>query len=308
MTLPEAFGGIIPPVCTPLTEEFEVDVRSLERLIRFQLDAGVHGLFLLGSSSETPLLTDRQRETVVEVGVKSAAGQVPVIAGVFDASTARAIEHARVAARFGVDAVVLTAPYYYATSQDEIVAHFRAVGEAVDLPIVAYDIPVTVHVKIERATALRLARDGVIVGIKDSSGDEGNFRALVTEARSIPGFAAFTGAERTFDLALSYGASGAVPGLANPDPAAFVRLYAAARAGDHDAVRREQERILGLFALIGAGDPARMGVFASVLGGFKTTLLLREVIATNVVARPLTRFGPEEIDRVRRILLDLDLL
>lgn len=308
MPLPAPFGGILPPVCTPLTEAFEVDVPSLERLIEFQLTAGVHGLFLLGTSSETTLLTDAQRATVVEVGIGAAAGRVPVIVGVLDTSTAPAIEHGRIAHRLGADALVLTAPFYVGGNQAEILTHFRQVRAAVDLPILAYDIPVTVHAKLAKETVLQLAREGTVVGLKDSSGDEGNLRAVVTEGREIPGFAVFTGAERTADLSLSYGASGIVPGLANVDPGAFVRLYDAATAGDWAAARREQDRILRLFPLISTGDPSRMGFFSSIYGSFKTALMLQGVISTNVVGRPLARFDAADAERVRAVLTEVELI
>ncbi|MEA2510928.1 MAG: 4-hydroxy-tetrahydrodipicolinate synthase, partial [Thermomicrobiales bacterium] len=110
MPLPANLGGIVPPVCTPLTTSHEVDVPSLRRLIAFLLEAGVHGLFMLGSTSETALLTDRQRASVLEVAVEAAGGRVPVLAGVIDTSTARSLEQARTARRIGVEALVLTAP------------------------------------------------------------------------------------------------------------------------------------------------------------------------------------------------------
>jgi 4-hydroxy-tetrahydrodipicolinate synthase len=304
----ERLHGIIPPVCTPLTEDFEVDVPSLERLVGFLLDGGVHGLFALGTTSENMLLTDRQRATAIEAIVEAAAGRVPVIAGVIDTATAAATEHAHVAQRLGVDGLVLTAPFYLRPSQAEVVSHFRAVRMGVDLPILAYDIPSAVPTKLARATVLAMAREGLIVGLKDSSGDEANFRALLLEAGALDGFATFTGSELLVDLTLIAGASGAVPGLANVDPAGFVRVYDAVRAGDLATAHAEQARLARLFALVHAGDPARMGFTASFLGAFKTALVLRGVIATNVVGRPLTRYDEADADRVRAILDGVGLL
>lgn len=300
--------GIIPPVCTPFTDDHEIDVPSLERLVAFLLDAGVHGLFALGTTSETPLLTDAQRATAIETIVRVAAGRVPVIAGAIAPGTAAAIEHARVAQRLGVDGLVLTAPFYVRPGQDEVIAHFRAVSEAVDLPILAYDIPVAVPTKLERATVLAMARDGLVVGLKDSSGDETNFRALLTESRDLEGFAAFTGAELLVDAALGAGASGSVPGLGNVDPAGFVRLYDAVRAGDLATAHAEQERLVRLFGIIGVARHGRMGPTAAFLGGFKSALMLRGVIATNQVGRPLTRYDDEEVGRVGAILDEVGLL
>ncbi|MEA2583305.1 MAG: 4-hydroxy-tetrahydrodipicolinate synthase [Thermomicrobiales bacterium] len=308
MPLPANLGGIVPPVCTPLTTSHEVDVPSLRRLIAFLLEAGVHGLFMLGSTSETALLTDRQRASVLEVAVEAAGGRVPVLAGVIDTSTARSLEQARTARRIGVDALVLTAPFYVRASQSEIAQHFRIIQGAVDLPIVAYDIPSAVQVKLERATVLELAREGAIVGIKDSSGDEANFRGLVLETRELSGFRVFTGSELIVDLALQMGAHGSVPGLGNVDPAGYVKIYDAVRTGDLATARAEQERRYRLFSIVYAGTPGRMGFTSSALGAFKTALVLRGVIATNVPGQPLTRLDEEEVERVRAGLIAAGLL
>jgi 4-hydroxy-tetrahydrodipicolinate synthase len=306
--LPSPFGGIVPPVCTPLTEDQEVDTASLARLLTFLLEGGVHGVFVLGSTSESVYLTPRQRATVCEVAVHTVGGQVPVLAGVIDLSTAPSLEHARAARRAGVDALVLTAPFYFGVNRDEIIRHYRTVHDQIGLPIFAYDLPSAVHVKLERSVILDLARDGVLAGVKDSSGDDANFRGLVLDARERPGFATFTGSELVVDAVLLWGASGSVPGLGNVDPAGYVRIYAAARTGDWETARREQERLYQLFSIVYAGTPGRVGPTASALGGFKSALQLRGIIATNVVTPPLTRFNAEEVARVRAGLEQAGLL
>lgn len=302
------FGGIVPPLCTPLTEAFEVDTQSLQRLIEFQLNAGVQGLFVLGSTGETAFLTDAQRATVLDVAVHAVAGQVPVLAGVIDMTTARTLEHARVAWKAGVDGIVMTAPFYTRISQVELVEHFRLVHNALDLPLFAYDIPVGVQTKIARETVLQMASDGLIVGVKDSSGDEANFRSLVMERENFETFLTFTGSELLVDTTLQMGASGAVPGLANVDPVGYVRLYQAAQSEDWRAARREQERLFRLFSIVAAGTPGRMGTGSSAMGGFKTALLLRGVIATNVVGRPQIRLNAEEVSKVRQALSEAQLI
>jgi len=305
--LPDRFGGIVPPLSTPLTASFEVDVASLERLIEFQLAAGVHGIFVLGSTGEAAFLTDQQRATVIEVAVRIVGGQVPVLAGIFDMTTARVLEHAQIASRLGVDALVLTAPFYTRISQSEISEHFWFVHVAVDLPLLAYDIPSAVSTKIARETLLRLAEDDVICGIKDSSGDEANFRALVLALGGRADFSLFTGSELLVDAALLFGANGCVPGLGNVDPAGYVRLYQAAQAGDWQLARREQERLFRLFDIASVGLP-RMGIGSSAMGGFKTALKLRGVIATNITGRPSIQLNAEEVERVHQALIVADLL
>lgn len=290
-----------------MTDEHDVDTASLEKLVGFLLAGGVHGLFVLGSTSEVAVLTGTQRATVIDVAVRATGGHVPVFAGVIDTATDRVIEHARVAEKGGVDGLVVTSPFYVRPSQDEVKRHFRMVREAVDLPILAYDIPSAVQTKLDRATVLRLAEEELIVGIKDSSGDDANFRGLVLEMRRHPGFAAFTGSELLVDAAMLIGARGSVPGLGNVDPHGYVRLYNAARACDWVTARAEQERLFGLFSFVRTATD-RMGFTASALGAFKTALMLRGVIATNMLGRPLPRYNDEESARVRVRLQEVGLL
>lgn len=302
------YHGIVPPICTPMTESFDVDTRSLERMIEFQLDAGVHGLFMLGSTSETAFLTDQQRSTVLDVAVRTNAGRVPIFAGIIDTTTAPCLEHAAVARDAGVDALVVTAPFYARVSQAEIIEHFRMIKQHVNLPIIAYDVPSAVGTKLEKDTVTSMAEEQLVVGIKDSSGNEANFRSLLLDTRSQPGFAAFTGSELIVDAAILMGASGSVPGLGNVDPEGYVRLYEAACAGNWDAARAEQERLFRLFSIIYAGTPGRMGAGSSAIGGFKTALYLRGIFETNVVGRPLTRMNSEETERVRAALAEAEVL
>src|SRR3546814_5883339 len=183
---PSTFHGIVPPVVTPLTGRFEVDYGSFTRVIEHLIAGGVHGLFVLGSTSEVVFHDEATRRKILDHTVKVVGGRVPILAGVIDPTTDRMIGHARAAAAAGADAVVVTAPFYARTSQPEIVDHFRYVRDGVDLPVCAYDIPVCVHVKLERSTVVTLAREGTIVGLKDSSGDDGALDRKSTRLNSSP--------------------------------------------------------------------------------------------------------------------------
>jgi len=307
MTLPRPLTGVIPPVCTPFTEDNDLDLASLERLVRFLLDDGVTGLFMLGSHSETATLTDAQRSQAIEVAVGVAAGQVPVLAGVIDMGTARMVAHGQAAKALGVDGLVATAPFYIRPSQGEIIEHYRQLHAAVDLPVFAYDIPQNVQTKLDRPTIATLAAEGTIAGLKDSSGNDGNFRGVLLDTREIEGFAVLTGSETTVDNALLMGAHGVVPGIGNVDPGGFVRIFNAISSGEIDGARREQERLFKLFAIT-AQATGRIGHTASALGGFKTALMLRGVIATNVPGRPMTRLNDAEVEGVRQVLVKAGLL
>ncbi|MCU1493643.1 MAG: glucose dehydrogenase [Acidimicrobiaceae bacterium] len=301
--------GIVPPVCTPLTEGRDIDTVSLERFVGFLIEGGVNGLFILGSSSESAFLRDDQRDTVVEVAVKTAAGQVPVLAGAIDMTTERIIDHARRALDRGVDAIVATAPFYArATHPAEIDLHFRSIKAACSAPLVAYDIPVAVHTKLDPTAVLALAADGIIDGLKDSSGDLGAMREVIMGARALPDFAVMTGSEVVVDCVMLMGADGAVPGLGNVDPHGYVELFNSCRSGEWDQARRQQDRLVRLFEITRCADPSKKGPSSSGLGGFKTALMLRGVIATNAMALPQIALDEVEIARVREVLLSAGLL
>jgi 4-hydroxy-tetrahydrodipicolinate synthase len=301
------FEGVIPPVVTPLTEGFAVDYPSYTRVLEHLIAGGVHGLFVLGSTSEVVFHDEATRRKIIEHTVKVVNRRVPVLAGVIDPATDRMIAHARTAQTIGVDAVVVTAPFYTRTSQPEIVDHFRYVRDALDVPVVAYDIPVCVHSKLERASIGTLAREGAIAGVKDSSGDDGNFRYLLTDLADLPDFFLMTGSEIVVDSVLAMGAHGVVPGLGNVDPHGYVRLWDAARRGDWAAARAEQQRLCALFEIVWIGTP-RTSAGASGVGGFKTAMRRLGIIDTNIMARPQRSLNEAEAARIEPILRATGLL
>ena len=311
MTFPTPLTGVVPPVCTPLTPDREVDTASLVRLVDHLVTAGVDALFVLGSSSEAAFLTDAQRRVVVETVVGHVGGQLPVLAGAIDMTTPRVLDHVRAVTAAGAEAVVATAPFYTRTHPAEISRHYRLLAAGSPVPVLAYDIPSAVHCGLPAQVVLELAADGVLAGLKDSSGDLAAFRRVVTGARTDPavtGFSALTGSELLVDSALALGADGAVPGLANVDPAGYVRLHRLFRAGDLDRARAEQERLCALFAMVGAGDPARMGGSSAALGAFKAALHLRGVIACPATAEPQIPLSEAETEQVGKYLAAAGLL
>ncbi|MGC4821486.1 dihydrodipicolinate synthase family protein [Micromonospora sp. DT63] len=303
MTTPAPrFAGVVPPVVTPLTEEGAVDVASLERLVERMLAAGVDGIFALGSSGETVFLTDSQRDQALETIVKTVGGTVPVIAGCIEPTTRRVVDRAEASTRLGVDGLVATAPFYAIVGPHEVERHFRSLAAAVELPLLAYDIPVCVHTKLSPGLLTRLAADGVLAGVKDSSGDDVSFRQLVlaiAEHSPNADFSLLTGHEVVVDAMMLAGASGSVPGLGNVDPDGYVRLHRACVDGDWDAARAEQDRLTRLFRIVDAADPATAAGATRGVGAFKTALALLGVIDSNAVSLPLRPLDADEAARVR---------
>ncbi|MDI5971176.1 dihydrodipicolinate synthase family protein [Streptomyces sp. SL13] len=300
------FHGVVPPLCTPLTADGEVDTASLERLTAFLLDAGVHGLFVGGSTGEIAQLPDAMRDLALRTVIATAAGQVPVLAGAIDTGTLRVLEHARRAQELGADAVVVTAPFYVAVGEAEVAAHYRRLHAGLDVPLVAYDIPSNVGWKLPGSLVAELARDKVIVAVKDSSGDLEGFQRVLDGTAGL-GVSCLTGSETLADLAMSRGADGIVPGLGNVDPHGYVRLYEAAKAGDVTAARREQARLTRLFGIIDAADRTRVGRVSGALGAFKAALVARGVIRHPYTQAPLLPLTADEAAAVGAIVADAGL-
>lgn len=299
--------GVIPPVVTPLTEAGQFDAESFDALINHLIDGGVHGLFILGSTSEVVFSTDARRREILNAAVCAVAGRVPIIAGVIDTQTARVLDHIRVAEEIGVDAVVTTAPFYALGGPVEVERHFRVLAANTSLPVYAYDLPVCVHTKLGVDMLMRLGQEGVIAGVKDSSGDDVSFRrlALHNRANGEP-LAMLTGHEVVVDGAYLSGAHGCVPGLGNIDPAGYVRMWDAYQAGDWEQVRTEQDRLAQLMEITAVVRSA-VG-FGAGVGAFKTALQLLGIIATNTMPEPVATLQGTDVEAIAKVLRRCGLL
>jgi 4-hydroxy-tetrahydrodipicolinate synthase len=304
--------GVVPPVCTPFTPDYEVDEKSLRKLLNHLIDGGVHGLFILGSTSEVAYLTDRRRADVIRITMDEVKGRVPVVAGAIDTTTLRVIENVKMAVAAGVEGIVVTAPFYVRTHPAEIENHFRLIKKACpDTPIYAYDIPIAVNgVKLELGTLMSLAKDGVIQGIKDSSGNDAGIRAVVMAVKKagLKDCVVLTGSELTVDSALAFGADGVIPGIGNIDPVGYVKLYDYVRNGDFAAAKKEQERLFTMFGLVDVGATSRMGRGSSAIGAFKASLKLLGIIEDGRTAPPAIPLNDSEIEAIKPFLSQAGLL
>ncbi|NWJ23986.1 dihydrodipicolinate synthase family protein [Rhizobium sp. RM] len=302
-----SFHGIIPPIVTPLNADGSVNYADLEKLVEHLIAAGVNGLFPLGSTGQVAYLTDADRIAIVEAVCRTTAGRVPVIAGAIDLTAARVAESARKLLDAGADAIVATAPIYAISDEGEIADHFRAIRSAIDAPLFAYDIPVRVHRKLSQKLLVDLGTEGVLVGVKDSSGDDVGFRRLIAmnEAAGHP-LALFTGHEVVVDAMALVGADGAVPGLANVDAAAYVRLWNAAKSGDVKAAIAEQEYLNRLFEIVFC-PTGRSGDAAGV-GAFKAAMAAIGLLSTPTMTAPIKPLDAPVLARINTILKDVGLL
>ena len=160
------FTGVYPPVVVPDTPDHQLDVASFERSVNRMIDAGVDGLFFLGSSGEVVFSTDERRRQIISEAVRIVDHRVPVMVGIIDTETERVLEHGRVAQELGADVLVATCPFYALGGMAEVEEHFRILHAELDLPIFAYDIPVCVHTKLPWKLLAKLGAEGVLAGVK----------------------------------------------------------------------------------------------------------------------------------------------
>lgn len=294
------FTGVIPPVVTPF-KDGQVDYDSLGRVLDFLIASGVNGLFVGGSSGEVAYLTDSQREEVTRFTVERANGRVPVLAGAIDTTAHRVTAQALRAQGLGADAVVAACPFYAMNDMAEIEEHFRFIAAALDIPLFAYDVPVRLNgCKLGVDMLVGLGAEGVLAGVKDSSGDDVGFRRLVAaNSRAGHPLALLTGHECVVDGMLLLGGDGCVPGYGNVDPASYVRMWSAAGAGDWEEARRIQDRICAGFEIVFV--PQGRSGDATGIGAFKTVMQAQGTIDSNEMAFPVRALE----GRTRERILDI---
>lgn len=242
MTAP-LFKGVITALITPLRDG-KVDEAAFTQLLERQIAAGIHGVVPMGTTGESASLTADEHKQVVELCVRVAAGRVRVIAGAGSSATDKAIELARFAKTVGADGALIVTPYYNRPSQEGLVRHFEAVAEAVQLPLVLYNVPGRTGVDMANDTVARLAAHPNIVGIKDATGDLSRVSWMRTH---IDGqFDLISGDDPSYLGYHAHGGVGVISVTSNVAPEAMVALHEAAAAGDYAAARDWQDRLIGL--------------------------------------------------------------
>jgi 4-hydroxy-tetrahydrodipicolinate synthase len=293
--------GIFPPVLTPLHDDQRIDHESLAALVDYLIGEGVHGIWAMGTTGEFACFDADEREAAIRTTVEAVRGRVPIIANIGDASTLLTVEHARRAARLGVDAIAATPPYYYPNNQDELDGYYRQIREAVDLPLLLYHIPQTVKVKVDPPFVRKLAKDGVIVGLKDSQNDLEWYRRVLFNAKQDGvDLRCYLGTTGLIDMAVYAGGAGAIPGISNVTAAACVGAYEAARAGNHAEATRHQDRVIAAAQLANVVKGGSMT--GSNFAAMKAFLVARGIIRTATCRAPFRTPTEEEARRATEII------
>lgn len=242
MTAP-LFKGVITALITPLRDG-KVDEAAFAQLLERQIAAGIHGVVPMGTTGESASLTLDEHKRVVELCVQVAAGRTRVIAGAGSSATEKSIELARFAKTVGADGALIVTPYYNRPSQAGLAQHFEAIAEAVQLPVLLYNVPGRTGVDMSNETVARLAAHPNIVGIKDATGD----LSRVSWMRANIGgqFDLISGDDPSYLGYHAQGGVGVISVTSNVAPEAMVALHEAAAAGDYATARDWQDRLIGL--------------------------------------------------------------
>lgn len=239
--------GLYTAITTPFLNN-AVDEQGLRRNVRFQLQAGVDGIVPLGTTGETPTLSRAEQAQVLRIAVEEARGKATVIAGAGSNSTAQTIDNARAAKEAGADGVLIVTPYYNKPTPEGIFLHFKAVVEAVDIPVVIYNIAGRTGTNIDTALMERLSELPHIVGVKEASGSIAQMgEVLLRVQRRRPDFTVLSGDDAMTLPLLALGGRGVISVASNLIPAQMRALTAAGLSGDFAAARELHFRLLPLF-------------------------------------------------------------
>jgi 4-hydroxy-tetrahydrodipicolinate synthase len=242
------FEGVLTALVTPFTETGGVDEEALRRLIDFQIEEGIDGLVPVGTTGESPTLSQDESEAVIRITVAQARKRVPVIAGAGSNSTEKAIHLAARAKELGADATLQVAPYYNKPTAEGFRRHFTAIADAVDLPMVVYNIPGRTGKNIENATMLALAKHKNIVAVKEASGDIAQMMNLI--AQKPASFAVLSGDDNLAFPLIALGGKGVISVASNLVPGLMKEFIQAALQGKWDKARGMHYRLLPLFKAI----------------------------------------------------------
>jgi 4-hydroxy-tetrahydrodipicolinate synthase len=241
------FHGSLPALVTPF-KDGELDLDTLKKLVDWHVDQGSNGLVPVGTTGESPTLTHREHEQVVEEVVKAAAGRIPVIAGAGSNNTAEGVRLIRHAEKVGADGALVVTPYYNKPTQRGLIAHFTAMHDAANLPIIIYNIPPRSVIDMTPATMGELAKLPRIVGVKDATADLA--RVALQRLTCGSDFVQLSGEDPTAVGYNAMGGQGCISVTANIAPKLCAEMQAACAAGDYKTALDYQDRLMPLHSAV----------------------------------------------------------
>ena len=287
--------GIIPPILTPMNDDESINEAELRHQVNRMIDAGVSGVFALGTNGEAYALSHKEKVQILKVVVDETKHRVPVYAGTGCPTTKESITLSKEAEEIGADVLSVIVPYFAAASQDELYAHYKAVAGSVKIPVVLYNIPARTGNALAPATVARLAKDiPNILGAKDSSGNFDNMKQYIELTCDIPGkdFSVLSGNDSLILPAMMFGGKGGIAGCANVFPRTMVEIYEAFTAGDIERAKKVQDSIRIFRNCFKYGNPNTIVKMAAGLLGDPV----------GPCRRPFSSITPEGLEALKKTL------
>ncbi|HHV10545.1 MAG TPA: 4-hydroxy-tetrahydrodipicolinate synthase [Clostridiales bacterium] len=247
--------GIITPIVTPMNEDESINEGELRNQVNRQIEAGVHGIFPFGTNGEGYILKEEEKEQVLSAVIEETKGRVPVYAGTGCIGTRDTIRQSLTARALGADVLSIITPSFASASQNELYEHYKAIAEAVDMPIVLYNIPARTGNVLTPDTVERLSHISSIAGVKDSSGNFDNMLQYIEKTRYRRDFAVLAGSDSLILWNLMAGGRGAVSGCANVYPKTLTAIYESFIAGNWEEAREKQDSIRSFRDCFRYGNP-----------------------------------------------------
>ena len=238
------FTGSLVALVTPMLPDGSLDMARFRALVDWHVDQGTDGLVIVGTTGESPTVSMDEHCGLIAAAVEQAAGRIPIIAGTGANSTAEAIELSHCAKRAGAAAGLSVAPYYNKPTQEGLYQHFRAIAEAVELPLILYNVPGRTVADISNDTALRLAEVPGVIGIKDATGNIERGSELIK--RAPKSFSIYSGDDASGMVLMLLGGHGVISVTSNVAPKLMHEMCVAAMSGDVARAREINFRLLGL--------------------------------------------------------------
>lgn len=279
------FKGSITALITPFTDDGAVDADGFQKFVDWQIKEGTDGLVPVGTTGESPTLSHDEHKRVVELCVEAAASRVPVIAGAGSNNTAEAVELIQHAQQVGADAALVVTPYYNKPSQEGLYAHFKALHDASDLPIVIYNIPGRSVVDMSVETMAALFDLPNIVGVKDATGNLD--RVASQRAAAGPDFVQLSGEDATALAFNAMGGVGCISVSSNVAPRLCAEFQAAMAAGDYTKALEYQDKLLPLHRAMFVEPSPAPAKFACSLLGLCTDTVRLPLMPASETARAL---------------------
>jgi 4-hydroxy-tetrahydrodipicolinate synthase len=290
------FQGCGTAMVTPFRTDLSLDEEGLRRLVRRQIEGGIHFLVPCGTTGENPTLSREEHLRVVEITLEEAAGKTPVLAGCGGNDTHEVVELARDLEGLGADGLLVVTPYYNKPTPEGLYQHYRAIARATGLPIVVYNVPGRTGANVDPATLARLAEIETVAGVKEASGNISQMAAIL---QSVPeSFAVLSGDDAITLPLIALGGVGVISVVSNEAPSAMARLTSLCLEGDFPAAREMQRRLHGLM---------EVNFIEANPGPVKAALGLMGLIEP-VFRLPMVPPGPESLRKIENALLGLGLI